>query len=64
MVTYYNYTNLIGITYIRASKLSRAPMGGGHDSEYRKLVYAGDRYNDNTHYGSITFFFFFFFFFF
>ena len=25
----------------------RAPMGGGHASEYRKLVYADDRYNNN-----------------
>ena len=28
--------------------ISRAPMGGAMLSEYRKLVYAGDRYNDNT----------------
>ena len=28
--------------------ISRAPMRGGHAFEYRKLVYAGDRHNDNT----------------
>ena len=27
--------------------ISRAPMGGAMLSEYRKLVYADDRYNDN-----------------
>ena len=28
--------------------ISRAPMGGVMLSEYRKLVYADGRYNDNT----------------
>ena len=28
--------------------ISRAPLGGAMLSKYRKLVYAGDRYNDNT----------------
>ena len=28
--------------------ISRAPMGGAMLSEYRKLVYAGDRYNDKS----------------
>ena len=28
--------------------ISRAPMGGAMLSEYRKLVYADNRYNDNT----------------
>ena len=28
--------------------ISRAPMGGAMLSEYRKLVYADDRYNDNA----------------
>ena len=28
--------------------ISRAPMGGAMLSEYRKLVYADGRYNDNT----------------
>ena len=27
--------------------ISRAPMGGAMLSEYRNLVYADDRYNDN-----------------
>ena len=27
--------------------ISRAPMGGAMLSEYRKLVYVDDRYNDN-----------------
>ena len=27
--------------------ISRAPMGGAMLSEYRKLVYADDRYKDN-----------------
>ena len=27
--------------------ISRAPMGGAMLSEYRKLVYADDKYNDN-----------------
>ena len=27
--------------------VSRAPMGGAMLSEYRKLVFADDRYNDN-----------------
>ena len=27
--------------------ISRAPIGGGILLEYRKLVYADDRYNDN-----------------
>ena len=28
--------------------ISRAPMGGAMLSEYRKLVYNGDRYNNST----------------
>ena len=38
---------------LSSPSISWAPMGGVMLSEYRKLVYADGRYNDNTQYKSI-----------
>ena len=40
-------TNSSAMEALGSPSISRAPMGGAMLSEYRKLVYADDRYNDN-----------------